>query len=55
MSANTSATGFRDRCLADDRRLVVTPQMRQLAAGLPAWLRRGAAIAISGPWGAGWQ
>lgn len=45
--------GFRNRRLADGGRLVVTPQMRQLAAGMPAWLRRGGAIALSGPWGAG--
>lgn len=45
--------GFRNRRLAEGGRLVVTPQMRQLAAGMSAWMRRGAAIAISGPWGAG--
>ena len=45
--------GFRTRRLADGGSLVVTPQMRQLAAGVPAWMRRGAAIAISGPNGAG--
>ncbi|TQJ49274.1 AAA family ATPase [Phycicoccus sp. SLBN-51] len=44
---------FRNRRLADGGRLVVTSQMRQLAAGMPKWLRRGAAIAVSGPWGAG--
>src|SRR3954447_11022023 len=45
--------GFRNRRLADGGRLVVTPQMRQLPAGMPAWLTRAAAIAVSGPWGAG--
>jgi type II secretory pathway predicted ATPase ExeA len=46
-------TPYRNRHLADGGRLVVTPQMRQLAAGMPRWMNRGAAIALSGPWGAG--
>ena len=44
---------FGRRYLPKGGRLVVTPQMRQLAATMPTALDRGAAIAVSGPVGAG--
>lgn len=44
---------YRKRYLAKGGRLVVTPQLRQLAEGMPTALDRCAAIAVSGPYGAG--
>lgn len=44
---------FTRRHIATGGQLVVTPQMRELAAGMPSALDRGAAIALSGPYGAG--
>ncbi|QWC83725.1 ATP-binding protein [Nocardioidaceae bacterium] len=41
------------RNLVEGSRLVVTRQMSTLAAGMPSALKRGAAIAVSGPWGSG--
>ncbi|WP_344135578.1 ATP-binding protein [Pedococcus bigeumensis] len=44
---------FTKRHIATGGQLVVTPQMRDLAQGMPSALERGAAIAVSGPYGAG--
>ena len=41
------------RHIATGGHLVVTPQMRTLALGMPASLDRGSAIAVSGPYGSG--
>jgi hypothetical protein len=44
---------FTRRHIATGGQLVITAQMRALAQGMPSALDRGAAIALSGPYGAG--